>query len=550
LKHSYVTVTDQFCGAGGSSLGAQKAGCEIYLALNHWDLAVKTHNTNFPNTAHDCVDISACDPRRYPSTTILLTSPECTNHTLAKGKKRKNLNQLDLFNPQVIDPSEERSRATMWDVVRFAEYHQYEFVIVENVVDVRYWTLFDTWLEAMRVLDYEHELVYFNSQFAYPTPQSRDRLYIVFWKRKNRKPDLNFTPLAYCIKCSEDVHGVQSWKNPLRKAGRYGKRNQYIYRCPRCREEVQPYYTPAYTAIDWSLPTQRIGDREKPLKPATIERIRKGLEKFTVHMVVGTDHTQDKSGKCWPVDAVLPTQTARQTAALATRPFIVRNYSGQPRPTGLEEPLPTITTVDHNSLVQPFVITERFDGVHRSLNEPLPTVMAANGRVHHRLVQPFMVTLRNNSTPGRVEQPLDTVVASGLHHGLVQPFMISYYSNSEEAQPLSEPIPTVTTKDRHALVQPFLVNYYTPRVSLNGVDETFSTVSTQPRTYLAQPSDPISVEDCGFRMLQPSEIHRAMAFPGNYIVLGNKREQVKQYGNAVTPPVMEMLVERCIETLK
>ena len=98
-----VTVTDQFCGAGGSSQGVHQVsskmggGVEVKLALNHWQLAIDTHNTNFPNTAHDCTDISACDPRRYPSTTILITSPECTNHTVAKGQKRVKA-QMDLFS--------------------------------------------------------------------------------------------------------------------------------------------------------------------------------------------------------------------------------------------------------------------------------------------------------------------------------------------------------------------------------------------------------------------------------------------------------------------
>lgn len=47
-KKSFITVTDQFCGAGGSSIGATKAGAELRLALNHWQLAIDTHNTNFP----------------------------------------------------------------------------------------------------------------------------------------------------------------------------------------------------------------------------------------------------------------------------------------------------------------------------------------------------------------------------------------------------------------------------------------------------------------------------------------------------------------------
>jgi DNA (cytosine-5)-methyltransferase 1 len=513
-KKSYPTVTDQFCGCGGFSSGAAKAGCEIAIAINHWDKAVETHNTNFPNTAHDCVDISACDPRRYPSTDILITSPECTNHSLSKGRKRKNLGQLDLFNPQRIDPSEERSRATMWDVVRFAEYHQYNFVIVENVVEVRYWTLFDSWLKAMQALDYDHEEVYFNSMFAPPTPQSRDRIYIVFWKRGNPKPDLNFTPLAHCTEHG-DVQAIQSWKNPHRRWGRYGKRNQYVYRCPVCAQVVEPYYTPAYTAIDWSLPSQRVRDRPRPLKAATLERICKGLKKYCGPHLLETAYGSDSSDRVRSIEGAMPTQTARQTMGLAS----------------------------------PFILTERFTGVHRSIDDPLPTVLAGDGRVHHRLVQPFMVTLRRHHGAKGMTDPLDTVVAGGTHHGLVQPFLTSYYSASEQVSALDDPIPTVTTGDRHALVQPFLVNYYTPRISLNGINEAMATVSTQPRCYLAEPSPSITVEDCYFRMLQPCEIKRAMAFAEDYVVLGNKREQVKQCGNAVTPPIMKMLIQRCLATL-
>lgn len=33
-KKSFVTLTDQFCGAGGSSIGATLAGAEVKLAMN------------------------------------------------------------------------------------------------------------------------------------------------------------------------------------------------------------------------------------------------------------------------------------------------------------------------------------------------------------------------------------------------------------------------------------------------------------------------------------------------------------------------------------
>jgi DNA (cytosine-5)-methyltransferase 1 len=64
-----------------------------------------------------------------------------------------------------------------------------------------------------------------------------------------------------------------------------------------------------------------------------------------------------------------------------------------------------------------------------------------------------------------------------------------------------------------------------------------------------QPNKAPVVEDCGFRMLQPHEIKAAMAFPADYRVLGNKREQVRQLGNAVTPPAMNTLIQRVVQSL-
>lgn len=148
-KKSYITVTDQFCGAGGSSIGATKAGAELRLAMNHWQLAIDTHNTNFPQADHDCADISASNPRKYPSTDILITSPECTNHSLAKGKPRR-FYEKNLWGDVLIDPAEERSRATMWDVPRFAEYHEYRIIVVENVVDAVKWRMWDAWLNVIK----------------------------------------------------------------------------------------------------------------------------------------------------------------------------------------------------------------------------------------------------------------------------------------------------------------------------------------------------------------------------------------------------------------
>ncbi len=66
---------------------------------------------------------------------------------------------------------------------------------------------------------------------------------------------------------------------------------------------------------------------------------------------------------------------------------------------------------------------------------------------------------------------------------------------------------------------------------------------------LAGHDSPPAVEDCYFRMLEPHEIKAGMAFPTGYVILGSKREQVRQAGNAVTPPAARDLVAMLAETV-
>ena len=480
-KKSFITVTDQFCGAGGSSIGATAAGAELRLALNHWELAIRTHNTNFPKADHDCTDISACDPRRYPSTDILITSPECTNHTLAKGVARRRQSQLNMFGG-VIDPAEERSRATMWDVPRFAEYHKYRIIVVENVIEARWWVMWDAWLLAMDLLGYAHQCVYLNSMHAHPTPQSRDRMYVVFWRKDGRKPDLTVTARAWCPRCEHDVQAVQAWKLG-RSSGRY--RKQYDYRCPDCRTVVEPYYYAAANAIDWSIPAQRIGDRTRPLREKTIQRIQAGLDRFGAQPMVAPL----KDAYTRPVTEPLTTLVAcaSQHALITPPPFLIDMQYGDNRTYGIDAPLPTQTTRHSQALVMPF--------------------------------------------------------------------LTSYYGSGQNSS-CDGPMPTVTTRDRHALVvPPFILSHYTrpagQGAALSSVDSPMPTVPGRAVHSLVVPSDAApAVDDCGFRMLAPAECGAGMGFPSTYRVLGGSREQIKQYGNAVTPPAMELLMQRCMEALR
>ena len=533
-KNSYLTVTDQFCGAGGSSEGVVQVarkkkfnnGLQVKMALNHWKLAIETHNTNHPETDHDCTDISACDPRRYPSTDILITSPECTNHSLAKGTKRKHNGSVDMFIPPKAE--EERSRATMWDVPRFAEYHKYRIIIVENVVDARYWIQFPAWLHAMQLLGYDHECVYLNSMHTHPTPQSRDRMYVVFWQKGNKRPDLAIRPKGFCNGCLKETETFQSWKNSEKKSGKY--RQQYIFRCPTCNAVVEPYYYAAFNAIDWSIPGTRISDRTKPLSENTMKRIRYGIDKYWHHPQIIT--TRYSSGlDCRVKDAtseVLPTQPGDQSHAILN-PIVINTLNSQTRKNlnnvvrgSIDKPLSTQTTIGGLHILSPIAINAEHD------------------------------SHRNKKVRDAAQDPAFTQTTRAIN-SVVMPFIVENNGTSK-ARSINERLGCITTTNTHALLSPeslksFMAYNYNGSHVVNHVHESSKTFSTKQRASLITMGEIPKIEDCNYRMLLPHEIKSGMAFRSDYKVLGNSRDQVKQLGNAVTPPAMELLVERCIETL-
>lgn len=492
IRDSSIDITDQFCGAGGSSIGATNAlkekGGKVKLAMNHWNLAVETHNVNFPDTVHHCTDIQACDPRWYPSTTGLITSPECTNHSPAKGKEKVS-EQLRLFETGVIDPAEEKSRATMWDVTRFAEYHKYEFIIVENVVNVTQWVQYPAWLLAMKLLGYNHKAVYANSMHFHPTPQSRDRVYIVFWKKGNHAPKLDLRPTSFCTCCSKDVASKQAWKNPLKKFGKY--KTQYIYVCPVCMNEVEPYYYASFNIIDWSNIGTMIGDRKKPLSENTERRIRHGLEKY---------------GK---------------------EPFV-----------------PIIMNNEH---------TKEINGMVRSMAEPMQTQCTWQ-TMSMAIPKPYIINMNRTGKCSPATNPCKTFTAGGVNHAvLFPPPFIVVNKGQSNSKSITDPASTQTTNSSLAIVTNeawnTFIHYNYGNTTLSKISDAIGTVTTRDRCSIVSFRE-VNYEHCYYRMLFPSEIQSAMAFHKEYVILGTGKEQVRQLGNAVTPPVMEWLVTKCIESLE
>lgn len=513
-----LTLTDMFCGAGGSSTGALAVpGVEVRSAMNHWDLAIETHNTNHPDADHILADISQTDPRYVRRSDILWASPECTNHSVAKGKKR-GTNQGSLFDDDKPLPDEaaERSRATMWDVPRFAEHHQYHAIITENVVDAARWVMFDAWLMAMDALGYDRRIMFLNSMHAQhgglPAPQSRDRMYVVFWRKGDTPPDLErvVRPRAYCPTCDEVVDAMQVFKKTPHW-GRY--RAQYVYRCPnqQCRNSVvEPAWLPAAHAIDWSIPAERIADRKRPLSDKTLARIREGLRRYgaPIHIEAGGNQYDSMDPKhpqhgqpgayvrAWDMDEPLRTLHTANTKGI-----VLDAVRGAPIITETGSPFATQTTSYTRALLVP--------------------VEGREGKEARHITEAMRTQTTRNET------------------GLLMP----YYGASTTAKPTSEAMGTITAVDRHALIT--LRGQNAPKRAADVMD----TVTAGGNHHGLMDVTADDVMACRFRMLEPSEIKRGMAFPDEYKMLGTKREQVKMAGNAVTPPAARDLISCVADAL-
>lgn len=544
MARRIIKAADLFCGAGGSSTGLVRAcndrgyGLKL-LAVNHWDIAIETHSINHPEANHLCENLDAVSPRvAVPGgkLDILIASPECIHHSIARGGR----------------PINDQSRASAWHVLRWCEALRVENVLIENVKEFQTWgplvqrrvlrekwyedggpkytyqwypdkkkkgQIFFAFLNALKSLGYKVEYRVLNAA-DYGDPTSRERLFIM--AKLGRKPIVWPSPTH----ASQDV---------------LARRLQEKLFEPTT---LQPH-RPARDIIDWSIPGESIFNRKRgPLAHKTLVRIFAGLHKFCglPFIVPNFGEKEGQKPRTHSLDKPLPAVTGHGAGALC-EPFIVELRNNKDV-RSIDSPLSTIATSGaHHGLCQPFVLGQQSGAAPRTVDKPLPTI-ATDGAIS--LVEPFLIGAggpRGASSPRSIDEPMRTILSRDFS-ALVDPFLMNI---AHSARPegyttsIDEPISTITTKAEHAIVQPYLVKYNGTGGAMS-VDDPLDSITTKDRFGLVIPEIG-AVLDIRFRMLQPHELAAAMSFPENYQFKGNREQRVKQIGNAVPVRTAQALCE-------
>ncbi len=165
MSRNRIRAFDLFSGGGGSSCGARAAGALIAGAVDKDPVCEEVFKDNFPRArfyreAAEELDLSVVSDK-VGEINLLLASPECSNHTWARGNGLRS----------------EDSRMTAFEVLRYAKALEPRWIVVENVTHMRPWERYGEFLEELKGSYKTAELVLNAADFG--VPQSRKRLFIL-----------------------------------------------------------------------------------------------------------------------------------------------------------------------------------------------------------------------------------------------------------------------------------------------------------------------------------------------------------------------------------
>lgn len=516
-------IVDNFAGGGGASTGMELAtGRPVTIAINHDPEAIKMHMANHPYTEHyqasvwDVDPVEVCHGRPVG---LAWFSPDCKHFSRAKGGK----------------PVSKNIRGLAWIVLRWAAKVRPRVIILENVPEFVTWgpvrkgkpvksksgQTFRKFISQLNDLGYKIEYRKLKA-CDYGAPTIRERFFLV--------ARCDGDPIIF----PEPTYGT-------------GK-------------GLKPYRTAA-ECIDWTIPCKSIFGRKHPLKPNTMRRIARGLDKFTIKserpfiIPIGYGERQGQEPRVHSVDAPLSTvvSSCKQYAVI---PHISKFYGGV---TGsdISEPMPTVTAVDHNALTAANLIqyhseTNASEVRGQTLDMPVMTVDASP---RYALTAAHIVKYYSGDNYSSASAPLHTVTTKE-RNALVESHLCILRRN-EDCRSEELPLPTITSSGAHfAEIRTEIVKY-TGGANLGNWAEIREllnkycgyTMAEDEILLLEINGEKYFIYDIGMRMLEPKELYAAQGFPPDYIIDKDyegkeysRKEQVARCGNAVPPPFAEALV--------
>lgn len=501
-------VADLFCGAGGLSTGAKVAFESLGLTmklrcLNHWRIAINTHEVNHPEAIHYCQDIATVRPIvAVPDglLDLLMAAPSCTHFSPARGGK----------------PTSDQQRIDPWHIVTWLTELRVKRLLVENVPAIQTWgpvnpktgkpiksragEYFKAWVAAIKGLGFKVEYRVLNCA-DHGDATTRERFFLMARSDGKRL----------------------KWPNPTHSKTGDGNLFGGALR-----------WRPARDIIDWDIRGQSIFTRKKPLAPATIRRIFAGVTRHgwpAPYIVILRQH-MDARG----IDLPVPTIAAQANHLGLATPILLNRHgeNGSVRAHSIDQPMPTADCRGAGYLVEPFVLSQASGGAPRGVSHPLPTIVTGGEQGSGTaLISPYYGG-GSGLTCSTTEEPLPTATAKA-RFGLVVP--ITHSDGSNRARSVDQPLPTLTTAHRGELA--FISAAFGEREGqaprIHPLDEPAPTICAQGRINLVEPD--VEHWDILFRMLQPHELAAATGFiergVRSYHFTGNKTEVTKQIGNAV-----------------
>lgn len=232
---------------------------------------------------------------------------------------------------------------------------------------------------------------------------------------------------------------------------------------------------------------------------------------------MGTNTTNHPGGSC--EDPLHTITTGNQQCLIS--PTLIQYHSetaqGEVRGQGIDDPLMTVDGSNRYGLVTSFLhkyYDGGYTGAGESLENPLPTVTAID---HNSICAATLIQMNNHCNGRNIAEPIPTITAGDGHFGEVRAFLIKYYGQGT-GQDIKEPLDTVTARDRFGLVTIKGVEYQIVDIGLRMLEPK--------ELYGCQgfPDDYIIDRD-----------YTGKTYP--------RSEQVRRCGNAVCPPIPAAMVK-------